>query len=243
MKLQTKVLGSFGLIGAVIIAIGTFAVISVSSSSSSLQYIVGPAWDMADGAMETSIELEAEMLAVYDLLDGADKSGVMDRLKAANESAKEASARLIDAGLIGESRTAQLETLYAQYHEKRNALIDEYERYSQAKNSYDAATLALVGFGEKLEELGDSAVEELEASPDRLITWRKDIEPRWKAADGGMESNIGLLWKLYQTQRLLDGIDFESQLKLSRRLAHSSRRPMRRCSLRDGLTYLPAASG
>lgn len=213
MKLQTKVLGSFGLIGAVIIAIGTFAVISVSSSSSSLQYIVGPAWDTADGAMETSIELEAEMLAVYDLLDGADKSGVMDRLSAAGESAKEASSRLIAAGLIGEARVSELKTFYSKYHADRDVLIAQYERFTNAKQVYDNATLSLVDFGEKLEELGDSAVEELEGAPDRFVTWRKDIEPRWKAADGGMESNIGLLWKLYQTQRLLDGADFEAQRK------------------------------
>ncbi|HCK0051614.1 TPA: methyl-accepting chemotaxis protein [Vibrio cholerae] len=36
---------------------------------------------------------------------------------------------------------------------------------------------------------------------------------RWQAADGGMESNIGLLWKLYYTQRLLDGQDDATQIK------------------------------
>lgn len=52
MKLRTKVLGSFGLIGVVVIAIGVFALLTVSSSSQSLRYIVGPAWDTADGAMK-----------------------------------------------------------------------------------------------------------------------------------------------------------------------------------------------
>ncbi|QXC58986.1 methyl-accepting chemotaxis protein [Vibrio mimicus] len=36
---------------------------------------------------------------------------------------------------------------------------------------------------------------------------------RWQAADGGMESNIGLLWKMYHTQRLLDGQDDQTQMK------------------------------
>ncbi len=36
---------------------------------------------------------------------------------------------------------------------------------------------------------------------------------RWQAADGGMESNIGLLWKLYYPQRLLDGQDDATQIK------------------------------
>ncbi|ENM5790575.1 methyl-accepting chemotaxis protein [Vibrio mimicus] len=36
---------------------------------------------------------------------------------------------------------------------------------------------------------------------------------RWQAADGGMESNIGMLWKMYHTQRLLDGQDGQTQMK------------------------------
>ncbi|ENM5888517.1 methyl-accepting chemotaxis protein [Vibrio mimicus] len=36
---------------------------------------------------------------------------------------------------------------------------------------------------------------------------------RWQAADGGMESNIGMLWKMYHTQRLLDGQDDQTQMK------------------------------
>lgn len=42
------------------------------SSSSGLSYIVGPAWDTADGAMETTIQIEAQMLAVNRLILGED---------------------------------------------------------------------------------------------------------------------------------------------------------------------------
>lgn len=212
MKLRTKVLGSFGLIGVVVIAIGVFALLTVSSSSQSLRYIVGPAWDTADGAMETSIELEAQMIAVYDLIAGADKASVMTRLAEAEEAAQGASSRMIAAGLIGEARTTALKELSGRYRSEREALIAEFGQYSQAKRDYNQATQVLVEFGEKLEALGDGAVEELESAPTRLVTWQDDIQPRWQAADGGMESNIGLLWKLYQTQRLLEGADFDAQL-------------------------------
>ncbi|WP_407333250.1 methyl-accepting chemotaxis protein [Enterovibrio sp. 27052020O] len=211
MKIKSKIILSFGFIGLVIAIISGLAVLSLSNSSKSLQYIVGPAWDTADGAMETSIEVEAQMLAVYDLIGGADKASVMARLANADESAREASSRLIAAGLIGAARTDDFKTTYQQYLSNRDALIKQVALFSAAKENYDIATAELVDLGEQLEELGDSAVEELEGSPDKFVTWRVDIQPRWQAADGGMESNIGLLWKLYQTQRLLDGEDFASQ--------------------------------
>ncbi|QAV04453.1 N-acetylglucosamine regulated methyl-accepting chemotaxis protein [Vibrio cholerae] len=183
------------------------------SSSSGLSYIVGPAWDTADGAMETSIQIEAQMLAVNRLILGEDSQRVEEILNTAIKEVDAASSRMIEAGLLSAAQTQQFSQFNSQYQQSRNALITRYKNYIETKKSYDKATQVLVDFGEKLEALGDSAVEELEREPNRSITWQSDVKERWQAADGGMESNIGLLWKLYYTQRLLDGQDDATQIK------------------------------
>ncbi|EGS59247.1 HAMP domain protein [Vibrio paracholerae HE-09] len=183
------------------------------SSSSGLSYIVGPAWDTADGAMETSIQIEAQMLAVNRLILGEDSQRVEEILNTAIKEVDAASSRMIEAGLLSAAQIQQFLQFNSQYQQSRNALITRYKNYIETKKSYDKATQVLVDFGEKLEALGDSAVEELEREPNRSITWQSDVKERWQAADGGMESNIGLLWKLYYTQRLLDGQDDATQIK------------------------------
>ncbi|KNA50758.1 methyl-accepting chemotaxis protein [Vibrio cholerae MZO-3] len=183
------------------------------SSSSGLSYIVGPAWDTADGAMETTIQIEAQMLAVNRLILGEDSQRVEQILNTAITEVDTSSSRMIEAGLLSAAQTQQFSQFNSQYQQSRNALITSYKNYIETKKSYDKATQVLVDFGEKLETLGDSAVEELEREPDRNITWQSDVMERWQAADGGMESNIGLLWKLYYTQRLLDGQDDATQIK------------------------------
>lgn len=163
--------------------------------------------------METTIQIEAQMLAVNRLILGEDSQWVEQILNTAITEVDTSSSRMIEAGLLSAAQTQQFSQFNSQYQQSRNALITSYKNYIETKKSYDKATQVLVDFGEKLETLGDSAVEELEREPDRNITWQSDVMERWQAADGGMESNIGLLWKLYYTQRLLDGQDDATQIK------------------------------
>ncbi|EOW9426471.1 methyl-accepting chemotaxis protein [Vibrio cholerae] len=213
MRVKTKILVIFSVVGILVTALGIWTIKTMYSSSSGLSYIVGPAWDTADGAMETTIQIEAQMLAVNRLILGEDSQRVEQILNTAITEVDTSSSRMIEAGLLSAAQTQQFSQFNSQYQQSRNALITSYKNYIETKKSYDKATQVLVDFGEKLETLGDSAVEELEREPDRNITWQSDVMERWQAADGGMESNIGLLWKLYYTQRLLDGQDDATQIK------------------------------
>ncbi|EGQ9203841.1 methyl-accepting chemotaxis protein [Vibrio cholerae] len=213
MRVKTKILVTFSVVGILVTALGIWTIKTMYSSSSGLSYIVGPAWDTADGAMETTIQIEAQMLAVNRLILGEDSQRVEQILNTAITEVDTSSSRMIEAGLLSAAQTQQFSQFNSQYQQSRNALITSYKNYIETKKSYDKATQVLVDFGEKLEALGDSAVEELEREPNRSITWQSDVKERWQAADGGMESNIGLLWKLYYTQRLLDGQDDATQIK------------------------------
>lgn len=213
MRVKTKILVTFSVVGILVTALGIWTIKTMYSSSSGLSYIVGPAWDTADGAMETTIQIEAQMLAVNRLILGEDSQRVEQILNTAITDVDTSSSRMIEAGLLSAAQTQQFSQFNSQYQQSRNALITSYKNYIETKKSYDKATQVLVDFGEKLETLGDSAVEELEREPNRNITWQSDVMERWQAADGGMESNIGLLWKLYYTQRLLDGQDDATQIK------------------------------
>ncbi|EEO13012.1 methyl-accepting chemotaxis protein [Vibrio cholerae] len=213
MRVKTKILVTFSVVGILVTALGIWTIKTMYSSSSGLSYIVGPAWDTADGAMETTIQIEAQMLAVNRLILGEDSQRVEQILNTAITEVDTSSSRMIEAGLLSAAQTQQFSQFNSQYQQSRNALITSYKNYIETKKSYDKATQVLVDFGEKLETLGDSAVEELEREPNRNITWQSDVMGRWQAADGGMESNIGLLWKLYYTQRLLDGQDDATQIK------------------------------
>ncbi|EJR5446928.1 methyl-accepting chemotaxis protein [Vibrio cholerae] len=120
------------------------------SSSSGLSYIVGPAWDTADGAMETTIQIEAQMLAVNRLILGEDSQRVEQILNTAITEVDTSSSRMIEAGLLSAAQgllsaaqTQQFSQFNSQYQQSRNALITSYKNYIETKKSYDKATQAL----------------------------------------------------------------------------------------------------
>ncbi|MFZ9914491.1 MAG: methyl-accepting chemotaxis protein, partial [Phycisphaerales bacterium] len=82
----------------------------------------------------------------------------------------------------------------------------------EARDAFDATTTAFVAFGRQVEEIGDAQIEEIEKNPDTPFTWNGGIARSWAAADGGMESNIGMLTGLYHLQRYIAGADEASCL-------------------------------
>ncbi|EEW11372.1 methyl-accepting chemotaxis protein [Vibrio mimicus VM573] len=114
---------TFGIVGTIVAALGLWAVKTMYSSSAALSYIVGPAWDTADGAMETSIKIEAQMLAVKRLILGADSQAVEATLRSAIEDVNDASSRMIQAGLLSSAQSQQFSQFNTQYQQSRDGAV------------------------------------------------------------------------------------------------------------------------
>ncbi|GHZ66625.1 methyl-accepting chemotaxis protein [Vibrio cholerae] len=143
MRVKTKILVTFSVVGILVTALGIWTIKTMYSSSSGLSYIVGPAWDTADGAMETTIQIEAQMLAVNRLILGEDSQRVEQILNTAITEVDTSSFRMIEAGLLSAAQTQQFSQFNSQYQQSRNALITSYKNYIETKKSYDKATQAL----------------------------------------------------------------------------------------------------
>ena len=203
VSIKTKIISGFALLTILMIAVGLLGLSGTSKLSENLNFITGPAWDTADGAMEGTIGIKGQMLAVQAILSG---DNIEQQLAVFNEnkaSADDAIGRLIAAGLMADSQVAQVNKAIENYDRDFSNLLASYRTYASAKTQFDALTADFVELGEAMEVLGDAAVEEIEAEPDRLYRWSGDLDSRWAAADGGMESNIGLLWGLYHLGQFL----------------------------------------
>ena len=203
ISIKTKIISGFGLLTILMIAVGLLGLNAISKLSDNLDFITGPAWDTADGAMEGTIGIEGQMLAVQAILNGAD---IDQQLAVFNDNkvvADEAIGRLIAAGLMEQSQISAVNKTIENYDRDFSSLLASYRTFASEKSAFDKLTAEFVDLGEAMEVLGDAAVEEIESEPDRYYRWSGDLDSRWAAADGGMESNIGLLWGLYHLGQLL----------------------------------------
>lgn len=228
MKIRTKMALGFSLSAILIAVAGIYSINNILKLTEEINYVVGPAWDTADGAMEGSIEIEAEMLAVGRYLERTNTQA-LDDIKKHAVAADEALARMKAAGLLVGRDTHSLNEMLSAYRVKREQLIERYSQYRSDKRQYDHLTSTLVDLSEEMEEMGDGAMESLQSDPTRELLWKEDLEELWKAADGGMESSIGLLWKLYKVQLFIEsegGNDIVLQIEQAKQFQLEANRSM-----------------
>ena len=203
MKMSTKIGAAFVTLTSLVIVCGIAGYYGVNSLSKSLEYVTGPAWDSADGAMEGSISVQGKMLVIEEIFAGlADKSTVHQEIKAHESSAKEALNRMKEAGLISDANVSRITEAEREYEAVAELVVAEFEAFNAvnkrlADNFYDFEQLMT-----QAEALGDGLVEALARDPNKTISWNTGLDKKWAAADGAMMSQIGMLKTMYFFRRM-----------------------------------------
>ncbi len=161
MKILTKLGLLIGLLCIVLIGAGVSGLYSTAKLADMIRYISGPAWDAADGAMEGTIGIEAQMLAVERLIDGENESTYQQALAEGKSMSEDALARMAASGLMANEDVWQLEVLVAEFEQDQETLLDDLNN-RQTKKSYLTSATALLSLLEDMEETADSKVESLE---------------------------------------------------------------------------------
>lgn len=165
-----------------------------------LSYVLGAAWQTADGAMEGSIELGNQQLQIQKMQNGTplNRAG-LDAAKAATDDAL---ARVSQGQLIDGAALATMEQHKQDYQQQQEKLLALYHAYTEVDQALHYNADLMAHLSTQLEVIGDGAVEALTQSPDQTISWNSGLSTRWEAADGGMESNIGFLRQLYALEKM-----------------------------------------
>ncbi|SIQ28373.1 methyl-accepting chemotaxis protein [Aeromonas veronii] len=165
-----------------------------------LSYVLGAAWQTADGAMEGSIELGNQQLQIQKMQNGTLLNRAeLDSAKAATDDAL---ARVSQGQLIDGAALATMEQHKQDYQQQQEKLLALYHAYTEVDQALHHNADLMARLSTQLEVVGDGAVEALTQSPDQTISWNSGLSTRWEAADGGMESNIGFLRQLYALEKM-----------------------------------------
>ena len=165
-----------------------------------LSYVLGAAWQTADGAMEGSIELGNQSLYIQKMLSGIPLDA--PELQRAKEAANDALRRVEQGGLIDGAAITTLKQHEQTYQQEQAQLLTLYRTFTSADEALRASSERMSRLSTRLEVIGDEAVESLTRSPDQAISWNGGLATRWQAADGGMEANIGFLRQLYALEKM-----------------------------------------
>ncbi len=208
MRINTKLGGGYALMILMVLVCSGAGLFGVGKLSGLLDFITGPAWDTADGAMEGSMGIEAEMIGVGQIISGQAKPAAAQALVEQGQAmAEEALGRMVAAGLMSAADVTQLDVERQRFAEVQNQLLQAYSQFAESDRQLRQGFEAFQQLMGQAEELGDSAVEIFENQPDRPISWNSGLSESWAAADGGMETQIAMLSRFYYYQSLVDLLD------------------------------------
>ena len=208
MTISTRLHLGFAIAGLTVLSLAWIGWSAVSGIRDSLDHASDKAWGTADAAMEGGTELGLQMRAVSDLL--ASREADDTDVRAAGSASDQLFDTAIAHGLLPDAVVARMQNARGGYARAVDDVIRTHRAFTDARARFDQRTEAFVAFGREIEEIGDGQVEAIEADPARAWSWNDGLAEIWEAADGGMESNIGLLTTLYHLERFLAGADVES---------------------------------
>ncbi|MGL6468719.1 methyl-accepting chemotaxis protein [Aeromonas hydrophila] len=165
-----------------------------------LSYVLGAAWQTADGAMEGSIELGNQSLYIQKMLRGMPLDE--PELQRARAATADAMRRVGEGRLIDATAISTMEQQHLAYQQQQEQLLALYRAFTSVDQALRASSERMSRLSTQLEVVGDGAVESLTQSPDQAISWNGGLATRWHAADGGMEANIGFLRQLYALEKM-----------------------------------------
>ncbi len=192
------------LLTLLIVAAGLAGLNSVNQLSGSLNFIRTSAWNAADGAMEGTIHLQAELLTTANIFTGAisEEQG-RKSIELAEIEAGAAFERMMTSGLIEQSDIDLLQTHLSDLREQQSATIQSFVQLNQLQKK---TSETLGELDQLLMEVEDTIEQSMDNNSLINLTTTQ-IQSLWDAADATMESRLGILMSSHATNQILAGHD------------------------------------
>ncbi len=172
MTISAKLYLSIAVLASLIAINAWFSYLSSSKLIDAIEYITGPAWSTADGAMEGTIGIQSQVIALQRYASGElSKEQAQSELLEPTQSVSDAFSRLKQAKLIESRKTQALDQQLAQFDQYKSALLNSGQEDTQ-KNLAQLMTHldSMNEFISALEEQGDQKVELTALTLEKTIT-------------------------------------------------------------------------
>lgn len=148
----TKIVSGYVLVAVLFVVGAGSSYWGIGKLGSILDYVLGPAWETADGAMMASIEVEAQMLAANNIVASIDGAQARKDLQAAREEANEHMRRMDAAKVLDQDRLQELFAARDQYEQLLETLLESHTAFESRRTRLQTETTELLAWDLKLLE-------------------------------------------------------------------------------------------
>ncbi len=129
MKLSQQIGGGFLILTTLVFVCGGVGYYGVDRLSESINYVTGPAWNAADGSMEGSIGVEAQIIAINSIFSKGDEKVAMERLENGRAMEEDALTRMIASDLLSEDQVSSVKEVRKEFAIASREVLERYKQY------------------------------------------------------------------------------------------------------------------
>jgi methyl-accepting chemotaxis protein len=185
LKISGKIASAFGAMALLLLASSGTGYFAANSLDNGIIYLTGPAWDTADGAMETEISIQKQIIAINMLTQGVNvenSSELHQQIEEGKQSATEAVQRLIDAKVIDSALLDHMKEVNNTFNNARDELLRSFDAYTRqpggetaialrnANVAFEKASKDIIKQLTEVESKGDASVESYATSLEAIHT-------------------------------------------------------------------------
>ncbi|MFM2486451.1 methyl-accepting chemotaxis protein [Celerinatantimonas yamalensis] len=171
MSIKLKIYLGICLFVMIVLTSSIIGILSIKKLDTEIKFITGNAWNAADGAMEGTIGIQAQIIALdrY-LFNEATLDQTKNKITETNEFTQEALNRMKASGLMSPDNLQTLDSNLTKFDALKSQILSgDKNDLSRTITNFDKQVETLLGLIEKLEKVGDSQVEKRAASLDTVI--------------------------------------------------------------------------
>lgn len=176
LSVSAKLGTGFGILCGLLLVVGLTGRHAVQQMADGLRDATGPAWQVADSAMEARVDVQQEIIAVHGVLNAlGDEAGARARFDAAQRAAATAAAKVLELPQLPAALRADLKRELATYEAASARLLNGHAALAGAPDSYaalyadyDAAVAALLERFVDVEAVADEQIKALVAATGAL---------------------------------------------------------------------------
>ena len=210
MTIQLKILYGFIFFFLLFILNSLSGYKSIATISDSLEFVTGPAWDAADGAMEGTIGIQMELITLQQrLLLRISEAEASKQIAEHISFADEALSRMANSGLMETNEINAFNKLVSQFRTSSNDLITAHSKF---RKSHKEVNLLIDAMEDVLMAAEDSFEEKMDKGGMNAIN-SNDIQKYWDIADAMMETRINLLRRARLYEEIITSVVSHNDVK------------------------------
>ena len=156
--IKLKIGSGFFVAGIMLIICGMAGLYLSSSLSVSLSNFTGPVLQTTSNANSGMLSVQSQLIAVQDILSGSSDANTQNRLKQAEDTARQTLEGIRQAQQVSDEEIGQLQQKMNSFSEAKESLLKVHDDFVKLENDIDKTVSELLDFIIDIERLASQAL-------------------------------------------------------------------------------------